>query len=234
MKVQTVLCVDVLKSKSLLHNTVVIIDVFRASSCIVTAFAHGAASIVPTETVAEARQYGKKGWLIGGERYGKNLEGFHFGNSPSDFSADRIRGRDIAFTTTNGTRALMKSVKGSDILIGCFLNAQACADKARSLHRDILLFCAGTRGEFSLEDGLSAGCILHHLKERDPAIPCDDEGLALLHAYRNSRDQLGELLALSRSGQHLITLGRQGDISDCVPINRYKIVPRWRQNRLIH
>ncbi|PTM58513.1 2-phosphosulfolactate phosphatase [Desmospora activa] len=234
MKVQTVLSVDVLKSESLIHKTVIIIDVFRASSSIVTAFAHGAASIVPTETVAKARQYGKEGWLIGGERYGKNLEGFHFGNAPSDFSTERIKGRDIAFTTTNGTRALVKSSKGSDILIGCFLNAQACAIKARDLHRDILLFCAGTRGEFSLEDGIAAGCLLHHLKEQDPAIPCDDEGLALLHAYRNSRDRLTDLLGLSRSGRQLISRGRQNDIRDCVQINRYDIVPRWRQDRLIH
>ncbi|MDR6224666.1 2-phosphosulfolactate phosphatase [Desmospora profundinema] len=233
MNVQTVFCIDALKSEMLVHKTVIVIDVFRASSSIVTAFSRGAASIIPAETVAEARQFGKAGYLIGGERYGKHLEGFHFGNAPSDFSSSRIKGRDIVLTTTNGTRALVKASRASDVLIGCFLNAKACADKAKALHHDILLLCAGTRGEFALEDGIAAGCILHHLKEEDPTLPCDDEGLALLHAYRSINGQLSDLLSLGRSGQRLKARGRQGDIYDCIQINRYSIVPTWHQDRFV-
>jgi 2-phosphosulfolactate phosphatase len=233
VNVQTVFCVDDLKNDQLVNKTVLVIDVFRSSSSIVTAFAHGAASIIPTETVAEARAYEKSGYLIGGERYGKHLEGFHFGNAPSDFSGYPIQGRDIVFTTTNGTRALVKSSRASEILIGCFLNAQACARQAKALHHDVLLLCAGTRGEFALEDGIAAGCILQYLKQEDPTLSCDDESGVLLHAFHNMKDQLGRWLTLGRCGQRLIARGRQGDIEDCIQINRHPIVPRWQRDRLV-
>ncbi|MGB0917243.1 MAG: 2-phosphosulfolactate phosphatase, partial [Flavobacteriales bacterium] len=85
-------------------SIVVVVDVFRATSAMVTAFQHGAKSFIPVSTIEEAMAYKDKGFLAGGERNGEVVEGFEIGNSPFSYQSDLINGREIALTTTNGTR----------------------------------------------------------------------------------------------------------------------------------
>ncbi|OYD09843.1 2-phosphosulfolactate phosphatase [Paludifilum halophilum] len=233
MMVTVVPHVDELKSDQLVHKTIVVIDIFRASSCIITALAHGAAFIRPAETVSEARKLAGKRLLTGGERYGKRLEGFDLGNSPSDYTSDKVNGRGIVMTTTNGTRALIKAGRGTHVLIGGFLNAAACALSTKNLHRDVLLLCAGTRGEFSLEDGVAAGCLLDRMQTLDPSVHCDDLGLALKNCYLSCRERLFETLSLSQSGQRLTGKGLQRDLRDCLQPDRYRLVPRWQEGKIV-
>ena len=105
------------------NSIVVVVDVFRATSAIVTALHYGAKSFIPVSTIEEARELGKQGFLAGGARNGEVVEGFEFGNSPFSYMNDRIKGREIAMTTTNGTRAINIAAKSADtVLIGSFLN----------------------------------------------------------------------------------------------------------------
>ncbi|MFC4078237.1 2-phosphosulfolactate phosphatase [Salinithrix halophila] len=224
--------VDELHSDTLTNRTVVVIDAFRASSCIVTALLHGASWVRPAETVSEAREQSGDGILTGGERFSKPLEGFDLGNSPADYASPAIRNKGIVMTTTNGTRALMKASKASDILIGCFLNASACARVVQSLHRDVVFLCAGTRGHFSLEDGIAAGLILHRLSALDPSLGVDDLGRALLHSWLSCRSHLWETLSQSQSGQRLIGRGHKQDVMDCLQVDSCNAVPRWKEGYL--
>ncbi|MDN4593296.1 2-phosphosulfolactate phosphatase [Polycladomyces subterraneus] len=218
-----------------LHNkTVIVIDVFRAMSCIVTAFAHGTTHVVPHVTVNEAKQSAKQdGLLLGGERYGKRLEGSDLGNSPRDYTSPLVNGRGIALTTTNGTRALIKASKGAHILVGCFLNALACTERACSLQRDVVFLCSGTRGTFSLEDGTAAGLMIDLILKKVPHAVCDDLGQSMQACYLGCRDRLEEFLSLSQSGQRLLRMGAQEDLRDCLEVDRYSIVPVWEQGRII-
>ncbi|SFS54716.1 2-phosphosulfolactate phosphatase [Marininema halotolerans] len=233
MKISVLPSVDELHSNILLHKTVVIIDVFRASSSIVTAFSTGAKWVRPAETVTAAREFSQTGALTGGERYGKTLEGFDLGNSPSEYTSDRVRGKGIIMTTTNGTRSLLKATKAEEILIGCFLNATACAHAIFNLHRDTLFLCAGTRGQFSLEDGIAAGKMIHQLHQMSPSIQYDDLSYALLHSWLSSKHQLREVLSQSQSGRRLISRGLEQDVLDCLQVDRYPLVPRWQSDRII-
>ncbi|MFD1428057.1 2-phosphosulfolactate phosphatase [Kroppenstedtia sanguinis] len=225
--------VDDLHADQLVNRTVVMIDVFRASSCIVTALANGALFILPAETVSKARELATVGTLSGGERFGKSLEGFDLGNSPADYSKDRVKNKGIVMTTTNGTRALLKANRASEIRVGCFLNASSCAKAIRGLHRDVIFLCAGTRGGFSLEDGMAAGCILHHLLEINPAAELSDQAHALRLGYLSCREHLTEILTMSQAGRRLIARGYRRDLLDCLQKDRYDIVPRWQQGRII-
>ena len=126
--------------------TAVVIDILRASSTMITALANGASAIHPCLEVDEARALKERldDALVGGERGGKPIEGFDCSNSPVDYSSDRVKGRPVVFTTTNGTFALSRVSNCREVLIGAFLNLSAlcdglreCRDVARSL-RDTL------------------------------------------------------------------------------------------------
>ncbi|MCB0756284.1 MAG: 2-phosphosulfolactate phosphatase, partial [Flavobacteriales bacterium] len=82
-------------------SIVVVVDIFRATSAMVTAFQHGARSFIPVSTIKEALDYKAKGYLAGGERNGEIVKGFEFGNSPFAYMDERIKDQDIVLTTTN-------------------------------------------------------------------------------------------------------------------------------------
>ena len=91
-------------------HTSIVIDTLRASTTITTALENGAEKIIPCLTVEEARQLAndRPGALLGGERGGKPLPGFDFGNSPAEYEPNRVAGKTIVFTTTNGTKAMTR------------------------------------------------------------------------------------------------------------------------------
>jgi 2-phosphosulfolactate phosphatase len=104
------------------NSIVVVIDVLRATSTICTAFKNGAIHIVPLKTIEEGLAYRDKGYIIGAERNGEMLEGFDFGNSPFSYTEAAVKGKKIAFTTTNGTQAIDAARGADNIVIGSFLN----------------------------------------------------------------------------------------------------------------
>ncbi len=108
----------------LFHNPnaiVVVIDVLRATSAITTAFYNGVAKMIPVATVEEAKQYQANGFMVAAERDGAMVEGFDLGNSPFGYMNNKVKGKTIAITTTNGTQAIEASKGASKIIIGSFL-----------------------------------------------------------------------------------------------------------------
>jgi 2-phosphosulfolactate phosphatase len=144
-------------------SIVVIIDILRATSAICTAFANGAESIIPVETVDEAREYKSRGYLVAAERDGYVLEFADFGNSPFNFTRERVEGKTIVYSTTNGTRIIKMSSLAGRIVIGSFLNISALADWIISQEMDVVLFCAGWKNRFNLEDTICAGAMAEKL-----------------------------------------------------------------------
>src|SRR5512138_3270199 len=120
---------------------VVIIDVLRASSAICTAFSNGAASIIPVSELEEARLYKNKGFLVAAERDGYVLDFADFGNSPFNFTRERVEGKTIVYSTTNGTQAIQLASKCYMVAVGAFLNLTALSEWAASQNRDIIVLC---------------------------------------------------------------------------------------------
>lgn len=206
-------------------KTAVVIDVLRATSTMVTAFANGATAVMPFFTPEEAKQY--YGWhnnklLLCGERKGVKITGFHLGNSPLEYTGDVVAGKTLLMTTTNGTKAIKRSETAGTILIGSALNAPAVADQLLRLHEDVVLVCAGTRERFSLDDFAVAGLILCLLRER-VKLAMDDRARAacLLAESREMR----ELLLMSNHGQYLVELGFTEDIEYCAQVGKINLVP---------
>jgi 2-phosphosulfolactate phosphatase len=219
----------------------VVIDVLRASTTIITALAHGAARVRPVLTVEEARgETAARGTLLGGERGGLKIEGFDLGNSPREYSRDRVGGRSIVITTTNGTAALHACFGAADVLIGAIVNRSAVAASAHALaikHGgcDIHLVCAGTEGVVTEEDLLAAGAILdaavqHHGCSGDALDATGREALAFFRstvaAGPTAADAIAREFASSIGGRNLIELGMDADLPVSAAIDSLPVVPR--------
>ncbi len=144
-------------------SIVVIIDILRATSAICTAFENGASSIIPVGTIPEAKEYKKRGYLVAAERDGFVLDFADFGNSPFNFIREKVAGKTIVYSTTNGTGIINLAVSASDIIIASFLNLSAVVKWLSERDKNVVLFCAGWKCRFNLEDTICAGAIAERL-----------------------------------------------------------------------
>nr|WP_053377866.1 2-phosphosulfolactate phosphatase [Paenibacillus sp. FJAT-27812] len=233
MQVQVISSVNEASSARFHHKTAIIIDVLRATSTIVTAIAAGASCIIPAETVMEARALQRPGDLLGGERFCRKIAGFDLGNSPEEYTEQVVAGKRIVLTTTNGTRAIHKSMRADHVITASLLNAEACARTAIELRRDVVILCAGSHDEFAIEDGLCAGLVLDRLQALSQiTVEMDDFGSAMLALYRNRSSQVRDTIMNGMTGKKLLKLGMRKDIEACSAIDIYNEVPRLNGDQL--
>ena len=204
---------------------VVVLDVLRATSTIVSALAAGASGVLPEGSVeaAAARARGH-GALLGGEREGIAPPGFDLGNSPSEYESGTCAGRLVVLSTTNGTQAVLAARGSRRILAGCLLNAEATARSlAAGGAAEVLLLCSGSRGQVAADDVAAAGCLAGHLTLLAAAQPTDAArvAIALFDAWKHD---LAGLLHRSISGRRLHAIGLQRDIEDCARVDALPLV----------
>ena len=204
---------------------VVVIDVFRATSAIVTAFYNGVSKMIPVATVQEAKEYQANGFMAAAERDGEMMEGFELGNSPFGYMNSKIKGKTIAISTTNGTQAIEASRKASKIIIGSFLNLDVVCDYLVAQKKDVILVCAGWKNKFNLEDTLFAGAVVDKLtSESDFQIDCDS-AIASKHLYNVAKNDMYDFLSNSSHRNRLAKLDLERDIKYCLTLNLCPIIP---------
>ena len=229
--------IDVCLTPDLLHlhtvdNTIVVVaDVFRATSCMVTAFAYGVNSIIPVATVEECRDLQQRGYLAAAERNARTVEGFDLDNSPFSYMDERLEGTDIAMTTTNGTLAITRSRSAVKVLVGSFLNLDAIARYLRTQSYDVLVLCAGWKGRVNLEDTLFAGALANRL--RDNYTLHEDGALMAHRLYVDGKNNLMGYLDNASHIRRLQRLGIQKDIAYCLQHDLYDVVPVLRGAALV-
>lgn len=234
MQIEVIASVNEARSEDLAGKTVLVIDVLRATSNMVTGLASGCRGIVPVETVQQAKSLQTSGDLLGGERNCRKLAGFDLGNSPFEYMEDGLAGKRILMTTTNGTRAIQKANRAQTVLACSLLNVTACVEAALSLGRDMTVLCSGTQDVFSLEDGLCAGMAVDEvLRLSGGQAEVSDFGLAMQACYLQNRNRLLEALLGCSNGKRLIRLGFQADIEYCAHPNRFALVPVLRDGMLV-
>ena len=210
------------------NKTVVVIDVLRATSVMLTALANGAKEVVPAVSPEEALQksflYDVEDVLLGGERNAMKIEGFHLGNSPLEYTRENVSGKTVIITTTNGTRALNNCINAQKVYIGAFLNVATLVEQLKT-EEEVVLFCSGTNNNFSLDDGICAAMIIDELaKEKQLALT--DFSSLLLTTYRTNPNNLATLL---KDCYHLNLLKQKGfesDVTFCLQNSLYNIVPQ--------
>ncbi|MCO8124989.1 2-phosphosulfolactate phosphatase [Stieleria sp. TO1_6] len=206
----------------------VVIDVLRATSVMTTAGAAGAATIRTCEQTERARQIATESTptaLLCGERECKPIAGFDLGNSPAEYGPDRLAGRDLVLTTTNGTRAIRAVQDCRRLLVSSFLNLQATIDAIES-ETQLQFVCAGTNGEISYEDVLLAGAIVQRLNPSSQHDLIDDSARIAMAAWQQSgaagdrgHQALRTALGQSLGGRNLASVGFAADIDRCARID---------------
>jgi 2-phosphosulfolactate phosphatase len=228
--------VDVCLSPDMMHlyeirdRTVVVVDILRATSCMVTAFAHGVQHIVPFANLENCRAMKSHGYITSGERNGQKVEGFDKGNSPFEYM-EGIKGAKVAFTTTNGTEAIDRSSGAKEIVIGSFLNLSAVASHVLGGGNNVLILCAGWKGKVNMEDTLFAGALVKLI--RDKVAPECDAPLAAQHLYEAAKDNMLEFLSNASHVRRLARLDITEDIAFCLTTDKYDVVPVLDGNTLM-
>lgn len=228
--------IDVCLSPDLMHlykvqdRTVVVVDILRATSCMTTAFAHGIDHIRPFAKLEDCFAMKDHGYFTAGERDGKKVEGCDFGNSPFEYMAPELRGKKIAFTTTNGTQAIAKSAGAHEIVIGSFLNLTTVAHYLRESENNVLVVCAGWKGKVNLEDTLFAGALVEILK--DSIEPDCDAPLMAQHLYNQATHNMVAFLQNSSHVKRLARLNIYRDIEFCLTPDQYTVLPILREGVL--
>jgi len=213
----------------------VVIDVLRASTTMVYALAAGCTLIRPCAEVDEARELAGQmragRVLLGGERAGVALPGFDLGNSPGAYTPRACKGKALVFTTSNGTRALLRAAEAERVMIGAFVNYSAVCEQLGPETRPIHLVCAGTGGEVTLEDTLFAGALVDYLSETGE-VEVNDSARLAWDCFENHGRMLLAALEVSRGGANLRRLGYDEDIRAAATVDKFALVPELRREPL--
>jgi 2-phosphosulfolactate phosphatase len=230
VRVDVALTPAALAPAALAGASALVIDVLRASTSIVTALSNGCAGVVPVGDAAEARRRATAtpGALLAGERRGEPLAGFDLGNSPLEFTPERVGGRLVFLTTSNGTGALLAVRAAAAVAVAAFVNLGAVAAWAVAGGRDVLVTCAGERGARSLEDEVCAGLLVDRVLAACPAASAGPEAQVAAEQARPYATDLGRLARDSGWARYLVSRGRGGDVTACLTLDTFTLVPVYR------
>ncbi|MDO5017359.1 MAG: 2-phosphosulfolactate phosphatase [Porphyromonas sp.] len=203
-------------------SVAVIIDVLRASTTIVTALQHKATAIYTLETVEEAERMARIGKLVGAERNVVRCPFARFGNDPAEYTEAAVGGREIYFTTTNGTRTIKKAMaEGYDVVIGTFVNLSAVADYCRD--RDVLAVCAGWQGRPSKEDALFAASLCDTLAETHRVVT--DVSQMVVELWQMHKGHLTDYIKESNHYPRMVAAGKEGALDYCLTTDATRTLP---------
>ncbi len=217
---------DGLRSRDLSKTVCVVFDVLRATSTMLTALANGASGIRPVSEIPEALalRLADPSVLLAGERHGFRIDAsltgtinFDLGNSPREFTREKVADKKIVMSTTNGTRALRASAGAKTVLVGALVNLQAVANWIQKHEvQNLLLVCSGTEDQASYEDTLAAGALCELLWDRFVAGNVADSAAIARIIYRTVADDLLGAMHNARNGRHLLKLPElAADVAIC-------------------
>jgi len=232
LTIETCLTPALLPLYNIENSIAVIIDIFRATSSICYGIENGADAIIPVAQVEECAAYREKGldYLLAAERNGEVVAGFDFGNSPFSYTSEKVAGKTIVLTTTNGTHALHLSIKAKKIVIGSFLNLSTLCDWLKAQQENILLVCAGWKNNFNLEDTLFAGAVVDQLKND---YQTDDPSTAANDLFQLANNDLNTYLQKTAHSERLKKLGIEEDIKFCLQVDLTTAIPVLEGEKLV-
>ncbi|BBD44317.1 MAG TPA: 2-phosphosulfolactate phosphatase [Porphyromonadaceae bacterium] len=211
------------------NDVVVVVDIFRATTTMCAAFNNGAASIIPVADIERAKRYKSEGFLVGAERKTRRVEFADFGNSPFEYTPDKVSGRDIVFTTTNGTRAIEAAKDCGRLFIGAFSNIDNLADTCLSSGERIVVLCAGWNNCVSMEDTLFGGAFVKKLSERAEIVFGSDAVRIAMELWEKARNSPMDYLKNADHYHRLIANGAEGDAAYCLQRNTVSVVPYYNR-----
>lgn len=233
MKINVYLTPEGVSEVEVQDKTVIIVDVLRTTSNIITAFHHGAKTVVPAALLGDAARIvaHMENGILAGEKNGEPIDGYDLGNSPMEYSEEAVHGKRIVLHTTNGTNTILKFKNAKSLAIGGFLNLNAVAQFAIDQGNDITIVCIGNKLRPTLEDALFVGALLNILEGYDGIeAAADDEAFFARLTFKSESKNILKALSKSAHGALLLERGFQTDLDYCAAQNLTAIVPIFDQD----
>lgn len=212
---------------------VVVVDILRATSVICTMFKNGVSEIIPVRSIDEAKAYKQKGYMVVAERNGQKLDFADFGNSPFYFTPDKVAGKTIVYSTTNGTNAIMEGSRADRVIIASFLNFSAIRNFLAGSQSDVLVLCAGWKGKFCLEDSIFAGALAHSLIDSGSFSTICDSTNAAIDLWKVASVDISSYLEKVAQRHRLKKLGLDDVIGYCFAIDQTTEIPVLEGGKLV-
>jgi len=214
------------------------IDVLRATTTMVTALSAGAEAVQVFSDLDKLMQV-SDAWPVekrirAGERGGAKVAGCDMGNSPLDCTPERVEGRRLFISTTNGTRSLERVQESAAVLAGAFINRRAVVNYILSQQPEtVWIVGSGWEGSFSLEDTACAGaiaqCLIKELNLTADEVAGNDEVIGAIALYEQWQDRLLQLMHHASHGKRLLRLDCDEDLKYCVQLDLLNVLPIQRE-----
>lgn len=232
MKIDIIISADDIIESKLENKIAVVIDMFRATSVIVTALNNGCEEVIPfltiEETLESSEELNREEYILGGERRAVKIDGFDLSNSPLEYTKEVVENKKVLITTTNGTRTLTKSNSAKRIIIAAMINAKAVADKLLEINEDVVIINAGTNGNFSMDDYICSGYIINEMLKVDNQIELTDISKTANMIYENNSD----IISYVKEATHysvMKSLELDNDIEYCMKKSIVNNVPEYKE-----
>lgn len=206
---------------------VVIVDVLRATTAFCAAFDSGIETLMPVSGLDELLELKNQGYLTAAERDGKKVDFADFGNSPTIFLQNNLAGKNLAYSTTNGTQAVEMAKSSGNIVAAAFTNLNAVCDWLVRQEKSIVILCSGWKNTFSLEDTLCAGALVEELEISGKYAHSCDASFSALKLWQQSKPDFLNVVQKANHFQRLYGMGLTEDLKHCFILNSSSAVPVW-------
>lgn len=208
------------------NSVVILVDIFRATTSICTAFFNGAKSVRTVASISEAKRWKDNGLLVAAERNTQKCDFADFGNSPFDFTREKVSGKEIVFTTTNGTLAAETAKDAEQVVIGSFSNISAVTAYCLELKNDITILCSGWNNRFCMEDTLFAGALADRLKAALSFTNKSDAVSAAVELWKIAQQNLLQYICNSEHYERLREHGLEDTVKYCITPDLAPVLPK--------
>ena len=213
------------------HHTTVAIDVLRATTAICAAFQAGCKAIVPLDTLDGITKYRELGYMVAAERNGSKVGDAEYGNSPTEYLRNDLRGIKLAYSTTNGTVSILRATDADKVLVGSFANIGALCNQIAKDGQDVVILCSGWKNDFCIEDTLVAGAIMTRLSE--VASPWGDAAQMAIEMWHQAEANPYVYCQRCSHVARLRRLGAEADIEFAFKQDTCQVVPQLRDGLLV-
>ncbi|MCR1934876.1 2-phosphosulfolactate phosphatase family protein [Clostridium tepidum] len=230
MNIDIVISADHVDEKRLVNKTVVVIDILRATSVIITAINNKCKRVIPVLTIEEAKDIAKNSKeevILGGERNALKIDGFNFSNSPLEYTKQFVENKTVILSTTNGTRAINNSFNAKTILISALINSKATAKAIDKLDEDLIIINSGTNGQFSMDDFICGGYLIDCLLKIRKDLKLSDIAKTAHYVYENNRD-IKSFVQKAKHYKRLKSLDLEKDLEYCFQKDIINVVPQYK------
>lgn len=229
MRLDVILTPAEITPADLLDRPVVVLDILRATTSIVQALSAGARAIYPVASIEDALRlantFGRDEVLLCGERKCVRIEGFDLGNSPLEFTPEKVSGKTLVMSTTNGTAAMALTGSASRVLIGALLNLSTVVEELVRTEAEPVLICAGVDRRFALEDVTAAGLMASRLMEARPGDWELNDGALAAVALAREFGVSSRIFGLTAGGRNIANAGLSDDLDFCAQLDVHDILP---------